>query len=73
MIMFIATACSGILSPRLILDLRREYYGEMDPSRSQEGARTLSWAAADRRPAPLNSHSGEEADDLESSVLGSRM
>jgi len=73
MIMFIATACSGILSPRLILDLRREYYGETDPSRSQEGARTLSWAAADRRSTPLNSHSGEETADLESSVLRSRM
>ncbi len=57
-ILFVSTGFAGTLSPRLILNIRREYYGETDSSQAA-GTRSLSWAAATGRgPAMLNA-SGE--------------
>jgi len=70
-IMFMSTGFSGILSPRLILNLRREYYGGTDHTGFQEGARTLSWAAPGQRPPTFNSDLREDADDLQSSGVRS--
>ncbi|KLO11820.1 hypothetical protein SCHPADRAFT_450749 [Schizopora paradoxa] len=45
-ILVMSIAFSSILSPRLILNIRREYYGKMH--NSQQAAETLPWAAASR-------------------------